>query len=110
MQQFFVGEYGAVRDEIGFLLDFAPVQPLGLLVGSYLIVAGIKGIWEGFINSDSPLAYRISDLFLIRSAPVRIEEISKLIAALKYAIQEQEKKCLRFSEESSEYGNGDLTP
>ena len=73
-------------------------------------MAGIKGIWEGFINSKSPLAYRISDLFLIRSAPVRIEEISKLIAALNHAIREQEKKGLRFSEESSEYGNGDGKP
>lgn len=48
--------------------------------------------WHGFVNSDSVLAKKLSDLFLLRTTSVRIEESTKLIAVLEKHVEEQSKK------------------
>ena len=56
---------------------------VGIPLGCYLILASFRWFWDGFINSGSELAYKISDLFLLRTTSIKIEQTYKLIGALK---------------------------
>ena len=64
----------------------------GVIPGGYLILMSPYWFWHGFVNSDSALAKKLSDLFLLRTTSVRIEESTKLIAVLEKHVEEQSKK------------------
>ena len=54
-----------------------------------------KLFWQSFVNTDYPLAYRISDLFLLRTNSIKREEASKIIAVIRNRLSsgpEEEKK------------------
>lgn len=54
-----------------------------------------KLFWQSFVNTDYPMAYRISDLFLLRTNSIKREEASKIIAVIRNRLSsgpEEEKK------------------
>lgn len=78
----------------GFNFFLGLLQGPGMTIGTFAIIAGIKWIWAGFLNSGLTLAYRLSDLFMLRTASVRIDETAKLITAIKHGIREKEKRIV----------------
>lgn len=63
---------------------------VGVVIGSYLIFMSPYWFWNGFVNSDSALAHKISDLFLLRTTSVKIDECYKMIQALKVHVDKKE--------------------
>ncbi len=52
------------------------------LVGAVLCVIGIKKLWTAFINSQSPVADKIADIFSLDTTKKRIERTRRQIARL----------------------------
>ena len=63
---------------------------VGIVIGAYLIFMSPYWFWSGFVNSDSALAYKVSDLFLLRTTSVKIDECYKMIQALKTHVDKKE--------------------
>lgn len=59
---------------------------------TFCFIWGIKFVWHSFLNTDSPLAYKISDLFLLRNCSIRREESSKLITLMSQKLDEKKEK------------------
>ena len=78
-----------------FVLAYVFLQmyfAVGIYLGMYVMCMGVKWLWYAFINSDLLLAKKISELFLIRSYSVRIEESIKIVSALKKRLWESQEK------------------
>ena len=78
-----------------FVLAYVLLQvyfSVGIYLGIYVIFMGIKWLWYAFINSDLFLAKRISELFMLRSYSIRIEESVKIVNALKKRLWERREK------------------
>lgn len=76
----------------GFLFMHGILQMAGLVVGLWLIAWGMKVFWNGFLNSEHPSAYQISQMFMLKTAPIRVEETLKILCALKQTKERQEKE------------------
>ncbi|MBR4732436.1 MAG: hypothetical protein IK081_06670 [Lachnospiraceae bacterium] len=63
---------------------------IGVVIGAYLIFMSPYWFWSGFVNSGSTLARKISDLFLLRTTSVKIDECYKMIQALKKHVDKNE--------------------
>jgi hypothetical protein len=68
-----------------------------LLVGAVMLVAGVRFIFYGFINSDSQMAYWLSEKFTLDTYSVKISRENILIGVLnqrieKERIEEQRRK------------------
>lgn len=83
-----------------FVLAYVFLQlyfSVGIYLGMYVVCMGVKWLWYAFINSNLLLAKKISELFLVRSYSIRIEESIKIINALKKRLwdsQEKEQKII----------------
>lgn len=75
---------------------------VGIYLGMYVVCMGVKWLWYAFINSDLLLAKRISELFLLRSYSVRIEESVKIVNALKKRLWESREKEQKILNEKTE--------
>lgn len=64
---------------------------LGIFPGFYLVLMSFTWFWSAFVNSDLALAETVSDLFLLRSCPVKIEETSKLVSVLTRRVREEKE-------------------
>lgn len=78
-----------------FVLAYVFLQlyfAVGIYLGMYVVCMGVKWLWYAFINSNLLLAKKISELFLLRSYSVRIEESIKIVSALKKRLWESQEK------------------
>ena len=78
---------------ISILMSMATIiymLTVGVVIGAYLIFMSPYWFWDGFVNSDSALAYKVSDLFLLRTTSVKIDECYKMIQALKMHVEKNE--------------------
>lgn len=86
--------FGAILIAIGGMSAFVILCLGGLfglisaiLIGGYLIYWGTIILWECFINSAEPLAYRIAKSCGIRSLSVKIEETYRMIKAVQHGLR-----------------------
>ena len=66
-----------------------------MLVMLFVFLLMLKLFWQSFLNTDYPLAYRISDQFMLRTNSIKREEASKIIAVIRNRLssgQVEEKK------------------
>lgn len=64
----------------------------GFLISVAGMILGVKFFWHGFINSDRPIAKKLSDTFLLNTLSVRREQTSKLIGLLTRKINEGQQE------------------
>ena len=62
---------------------FLKLFVIGTIVGCYLVFMSPYWFWNGFVNSGSLLAHKVSEMFLLRTTSVKIDETYKMIGALK---------------------------
>lgn len=86
---------GVLVIAVSVLLSMATilyVLMIGIVIGAYLIFMSPYWFWQGFVNSDSALAHKISDVFLLRTTSVKIDECYKMIQALKKHVDKNEEE------------------
>jgi hypothetical protein len=81
---------------------FIPVLPIGRIAGCYVEFFGLVWIFRGYVNSSLPYAKEISEMFMLRTTSVKIEECSKMIAVIQNKLREQDEK---WKEIESNYEN-----
>ena len=64
------------------MLKYIPFLFFGIWPGLYILIMSPHWFWHAYINSDRPSAQKISELFLLRTYSVLIEETSKKVGAL----------------------------
>lgn len=63
-----------------------------LILGFVVILVGVDCIWQSFINSNYPLAVKISDKFTLNTYSVKIEKASIIVSVLYRRLEEELKK------------------
>ena len=63
----------------------------GLFVSVGMLTGGIRLTWYGFINSDLPLAKRLSECFFLDTISVKREKTSKIIGALSQRLRQEKE-------------------
>ena len=83
--------------------SFLPVLPIGHIAGCYVEFFALCWIFRAYVNSSLPYAKEISETFMLRTTSVKIEECSKMIAAIQNRLREQDEK---WNAIESEYEKG----
>lgn len=84
---------------------------VNILTGIFLVIAAYVTIWvmamawHAFLNTDYPLAKKLSEIFLLRTCSTRSEEASKYIAVIsKRLAQDAQEKERHVQDEGMEQG------
>ena len=100
---------------IGYLWLSGVLAITGLcltIISAYVHLWSILFTWDAFLNLDHPLAYKISDLFLLRTCSIKREEASKYISVISKRLEQdkqEEEQRRQKQEEMGVYFNEDNT-
>lgn len=87
-----VGIFGIFIIGCGFVILMGVFRFPFTIAGVFVIIWGLKVWKDGFLNSNHPVAYRISKIFMQHTTSIKIEETEKLISALQSAKERQDKE------------------
>ncbi|MBR6151806.1 MAG: hypothetical protein IKQ25_11035 [Lachnospiraceae bacterium] len=84
----------------------AGISVLVSVMAFYVLLWGIKILWNAYVNSDSPRARKISEQFMLHTLSIRREESEKLIRLMTIKLEEQKEKMRKLEEENQRLWQG----